>query len=86
MLKAYLTYTVDEIAIIKLDTFSEGEARRWALTMISHGNAVYIGKYSVRTCLWRWTRFIPGEKITDETPMLIQPKCIRGLIKTNATK
>lgn len=86
MLKAYLTYTVDEIAIIKLDTFSEGEARRWAIRMIRTGNAVYIGKYSVRTCLWRWTRFIPGAKATPEDPMIMQPKCIRGLLKTNATK
>ena len=62
MIKAYLSYTIDQVAVIKLDKYREGEAKRWATDLFNSGHDVFIGKYSIRNCRWRWFNFIPGRR------------------------
>ena len=85
MLNAYLSFNKYRVAEIKLDLGFRNGAKDWAMKLYNEGYSVFLGRYSVKTCKWRWTRWIPGVQINHNEAGTMQPEPYRSVNKTNAT-
>ena len=85
MLTSYLVYNRHRVAETKLEIGNCHEARNWADEQYSNGISVFLGRYSIKTCRWRWVKYIPGLQTNRSELGKAQPEPYRSVNKTNAT-